>query len=63
MSRAPREKDPNDYEPPRPILTPGALPLYQESAHYERKMARKKTDPSKGIYIEKPSVELIRVCF
>jgi len=47
--RKAREKDPNDYEPPRPILTPNALPMFSELPNSKRKEARARMDPRKGI--------------
>lgn len=52
VSRAPREKDPNDYEPPRPILTPHALPMFYETPNMKRKLARERFDPRKGAKLE-----------
>lgn len=38
--RKPREKDPSDFEPTRPIITPHSLPLYAETPSQKRKEAR-----------------------
>lgn len=46
-TRTPRIKDPNDYEPPRPILTPYALPMFYETPNSKRKWARERLDPRK----------------
>jgi len=52
LVKKPREKDPNDYEPPRPILTPHALPLFYETPNSKRKAAKLRMDPRKSAKIE-----------
>jgi len=56
VSRAPRAKDPNDYEPPRPILTPNSLPLFYETPNSKRKEARERLNPRKHAKLEQPSI-------
>lgn len=45
--RTPRTKNPSDFEPPRPIQTPHALPMFYETANSKRKEARARFDPRK----------------
>jgi hypothetical protein len=45
--KEPRKVDPFDYEPPRPILTPHALPQFAETLNSKRKLARERYDPRK----------------
>lgn len=54
-SRAVREKDPNDYEPPRPILTPHALPLFYETPNSQRKFAKERYNPKAHAKLEAPN--------
>jgi len=55
--RAPRKQDPNDYEPPRPILNPHSLPMYTETPNSKRKEAKARYDPRKSAKIEVAQAE------
>jgi len=46
--RKPREKDPNDYEPPRPIIAPNSLPMYYETPGSQRRQAKERFNPTKS---------------
>jgi hypothetical protein len=56
LSRRPREKDPNDYQPPRPVLVPNALPMYYETFSSKRKEAREAYNPAKSTGLTKQQI-------
>jgi len=53
--RAVRQKDPNDYEPPRPILTPHSLPLFYETPNSSRKAAKERYNPKAHAKLDTPN--------
>jgi len=51
--RAPRAKDPFDYEPDRPIYNPHSLPMYKPEPSARRKREKARKDPIKS---KKPDI-------
>jgi len=55
--RKPRIKDPNDYEPPRPVLVPNSLPMFTETFTSKRKQLREMYNPAKSTGMTKSQLQ------
>jgi WD repeat-containing protein 70 len=52
VSKKERKKDANDYEPPRPIYNPNALPMFAEKGNSKRKISREATNPKRHAQLD-----------